>query len=157
MLTFINTICIFKGLDNIWALIIHLTSESNYWGSSRAMWLSAPVSDTWLEINNKKYCLLDFCNFMRIDKGFCTSPLSTQLQNTAADICIWVQWLRPKATQKSSAPICVYSCVSLIMHHCLDGSKSHDDPLAINKVIGMAATTKQSHSECKCVHTLETN
>lgn len=27
---FINTICILKGLDNIWALIIHMTSESDY-------------------------------------------------------------------------------------------------------------------------------
>lgn len=40
-------------------------------------------------------------------------------------------------------PVDLYSCVSLIRHYCSDGSKSNDDPLAINKVIRKRATTKQ--------------
>ena len=62
----------------------------------------------------------------------------------------------PNSACQRPARVHLYSCVSLITHHCSDGSKSDDDPLAINKVIGMSAATKQN-SGCKCVLTPETN
>lgn len=42
-----------------------------------------------------------------------------------------------------STPVYPYTCMSLMRHYCSEGSKSNDDPLAINRVIRMSATTKQ--------------
>lgn len=59
-------------------------------------------------------------------------------------------------TKEPQPPVCVCSRVSLIAHHCLDGSKSHGDPHAINKVIGMRAARKNKTGVVNanaCAHT----
>lgn len=86
-----------------------------------------------------------------------TSPLMSCLRKTCRRWDNWVQWPKPKGSNKrAQPPICVYSRVSLIAHHCLDGSKSHGDPLAINKVIGMRAARKNKTGVVNanaCAHT----